>query len=967
MIKNIFSVLVLSACLAVPAQNLLKNGAFDNADFSGELAIQQTHGRVKVVLETENLTWNRCLRMQIVHLKNTAEAQLLNTLVRVGKNGKNMGFPVEPDTTYDFSFEIKGTRSVALWATLYDRSCGVEKQWSGKNIRPRPANAKGEKENWTKIKGSFRTNKDTKFATLNFQFWADSRQSKKMPAVGEYVLLDNIKISKRNTITAAGSVGNASAEIPRPAMLVPGRMDFQLQQISKTAAVPVSVESSADAENIKFSITLPPGAADLKTVSENSSKLWQDDVVELFFAPLGSDRGYTQFALASGGGRFYKAGETTGAFDQWQGKCEILKDNKRKFSFVIPWHLLGAGNKIADGTLIGFNIGVQFNKKSYTFSSIKVNFRDMKNFGSLIFGSVKAYRKKAAESLKAVPEELSAEVKKFSSSSNNDPGLAVAEFAALQKKINSVRLGKAVFLTAKLGLNNDFSYPLEITPDQLINSDIKLSAARGEIVYLPLAIMNRTGKTAAYRVVVHNDKNNFNSAEVTGLTGDFPSKNIIFREALLIKDSNGKNPGMIYDPLPEMNQARVITVPANGTGVVFVEFDCHGVKPGKYTGSVRIVPLAEPAAFKRYNYQGAMKDHPLELEVINAELPPPMPVNMFTMGISQDYVNKSQRLGEPRLMISSFYFPFKFDEKGNLVSNKAPAAEKAIERCKKFFQNAPRKDKVRFMVGYSIYDVFKRSVMPKSIKVFTPEWENCWKNYFKAMCKVIADCGIQPADICYEMVDEPRIKYEKEYLAMIKLAKEAVPEARLMMTWGPLNFGYTAEKIQPYESYVSVHYYHWLLLRSPKLVEHIKRMNNAPGVTTGLYECSTNIRENLHSYFSLHPWRVCLDGFDEVGFYQFTASPWGQVGAVDWKLSPRGELTYRVDDLCVPSIRMLALQQGVDDIRYLRKLEEYPNIPEIAGLLKEYKAKVLKQVHNSALPAEFRQKARKLLKKYSGK
>ena len=128
MIKNIFSVLVLSACLAVPAQNLLKNGAFDNADFSGEVAIQQTHGRVKVVLETENLTWNRCLRMQIVSLKNTAKAQLLNTLVRVGKNGKNMGFPVEPDATYDFSFEIKGTRSVALWATLYDRPCGIEKQ-----------------------------------------------------------------------------------------------------------------------------------------------------------------------------------------------------------------------------------------------------------------------------------------------------------------------------------------------------------------------------------------------------------------------------------------------------------------------------------------------------------------------------------------------------------------------------------------------------------------------------------------------------------------------------------------------------------------------------------------------------------------------------------------------------------------------------------------------------------------------
>ena len=124
---------------------------------------------------------------------------------------------------------------------------------------------------------------------------------------------------------------------------------------------------------------------------------------------------------------------------------------------------------------------------------------------------------------------------------------------------------------------------------------------------------------------------------------------------------------MIYDPLPEMNQAKVITIPAHSTGIIFVEFDCHGAAAGKYTGSLRIIPLNEWANFKRHQYSGALKDYPLELEIMDITLPEPMPANMFWQGISQDYVNKFQRLGQPILMVSSFYFPFKFDEKGNIL------------------------------------------------------------------------------------------------------------------------------------------------------------------------------------------------------------------------------------------------------------------------------------------------------------
>ena len=340
--KKIISVLFLLAYIVSPAQNLLKNGAFDAPALTGEAVLQQTHGKVKLSLETEHLSWNRCLRMQITALNKSNQ---LNCMLYMGKTGETMGFPVEPDSSYDFSFEIKGNFGIALWATLYDKACGREKLWAGRNIRPTPGSAKGETGSWTRVKGSFRTGRDTRFATLNFQFWANGKQKNQL--IGKYVLLDNIRVIKRNTITSGGSVSKVAPEKIRPALVLPGTTELSLPGYRHKNQLPLAVESSADEKNIRFAVTLPPAAANLTTVSRNGTEIWQDDVVELFFAPLSADRGFTQFALASGGGRFYRAGSNTGMFEQWQGKCETLEDNKRKFSFVIPWQLLGTGQKVA--------------------------------------------------------------------------------------------------------------------------------------------------------------------------------------------------------------------------------------------------------------------------------------------------------------------------------------------------------------------------------------------------------------------------------------------------------------------------------------------------------------------------------------------------------------------------------------------------------------------------------------------
>ena len=177
-----------------PEGNLVKNGDFKHGFFHGAIPVEDA-GNAKYVIEKDQETQNRFLRMEVVSVKNTNNRITLNCAFAVGKNGKKYGFIVEPNTIYDISFDYKSSYCAALWTRLYKEE--NEKYWVAQTARPKPSNTLFSLEKWTTCRDTFKTAVNSLTAALLIQFWADSKSAKVLPKVGDYILADNIVVKKQ--------------------------------------------------------------------------------------------------------------------------------------------------------------------------------------------------------------------------------------------------------------------------------------------------------------------------------------------------------------------------------------------------------------------------------------------------------------------------------------------------------------------------------------------------------------------------------------------------------------------------------------------------------------------------------------------------------------------------------------------------------------------------------------------------
>ena len=207
MIKILLILLLFAGLLSQADPNLLQNGDFDGENFLSDILILQDSGKVKVFQFTEDQTWNQCIRMEIISLKQTGSRKQISTALLFGKTGSSCGVQVQPNTWYRFRLDLKGNRGVSLWAVMYDSS--TSQIWKGESVRLTPPNATPKPNSWTVFRGNFKTGPKTKFVSLKLVLWADSQKMKKMPAVGDYIMVDNIRIVKNRppAPTRSGSIG----------------------------------------------------------------------------------------------------------------------------------------------------------------------------------------------------------------------------------------------------------------------------------------------------------------------------------------------------------------------------------------------------------------------------------------------------------------------------------------------------------------------------------------------------------------------------------------------------------------------------------------------------------------------------------------------------------------------------------------------------------------------------------------
>ncbi|MBO5923439.1 MAG: hypothetical protein J6Q81_02885, partial [Lentisphaeria bacterium] len=566
--KKLFLPTVLTMfSVALCGQNIVKNSDF-NADEKKPGSEFRTNGG-KLTVFTEDATWNRCGKLAFDKIRKSGKYQSLQAAVWIGgkyvSNNKPGGFECKPNTTYDFSIDVKNNIKTGgrIRATVWNAK---QTLWSGKTIESTAAPVKVSSE-WTTYKGSFRTKADSVTAALTLSISNNARYSPWVHKVGDYILFDNVVIKerKRPALNKSSAAEKVAVELKK---IIPADgteySDFHRYKSSKglTAKTSFKVSMTEKAFVIKFNCEEP-----LKINSTNTKNLWNGDVLEIFFTAKKSDRDFSQFAVSPDGQKF--SSTVDGKELPWEVKTTV-SGKSWSGTATIPFAALGWDNP-QKGDFIGFNMARQRKaaKELSSWAKVASGFSDLKYFGKIYCGSLPARTTREAF------EKAQAE----------------AEAAAKQSKIDSFRTQK--FICAPVSITSDFSLPF--LPDALFEpyEKIELRTAVNEIKPLPLAIYNNSKKTAVYQITAELPKDKSLEWHNGQL---FPG--VTYREALAHRD-NATGESGILDPLPKMNEARTVTVAAGECALVWLDFDTTNFKPGEYKGRIRIIEITGKGVFTR--------------------------------------------------------------------------------------------------------------------------------------------------------------------------------------------------------------------------------------------------------------------------------------------------------------------------------------------------------------------------------
>ncbi len=891
--KLVIMALFAIGCAGLSGRELFVNGNFDGKDMP--VVSGWASGSARFSIFTEDRSWNRCLKLELLKI---VPGKAINLYPYFGRTRNQAGIEVKPNTTYDFSVEVKGTmRAFSIGVIEFFTDEPYYKE--GKNLTKRTytnfRSVKPTANEWSRYSGTFKTDERTKRMALVFSVFDPAKNLDRWK-VGDYILFDNISLKEsKSAISAAPGAAKIAADVP----VTPVAVNFAPSKNNQMQGnIPFSIDF--DKEAVTVTVTLPPGKSK-KPVSENNSKVWADDVAELFFGPVKSDRLMSQFVVASGGGRHSTDGSRgTFALDSWSG---TVKD--RVITFRIPFKTLGYDKAPERGDHVLFNIGVQSSGRIYHLPPLNKNsFRDIAHFNTLIWGTLEDHLKKNLPAKAAELAKLPADV-------------AVGTMRSEIRRAELVRFANMPFLAARLHPTRDFTAPLVISRQELITAPVNLKGAVGETVVLPVAIMNRTAKTENYRVVVRtNDKSK--RMDRTGLSNNFPAGDIIMREAVAVKMSDSESSPRVFDPLPLMNQAQTVTAAAGESALVWIQFKCR--KPGRYSGWLRIIPLSERASFRKANeYKGEMRDYEINLEVLPIELKAAAE-GFDSLFHSDDLFYQQQDMLPGPVMSGLWRRNFKFDEKGNVLELNDPAAADKLRAVIKNYKNCAEQPRVKLFLGYNEYRVMEMT-MNKKIKPRSPECLNAWRNHLLATAKLMKDIGLKPGEYEIEIWDEPFAKDMDYLLEICKIARETLPEDTLLITWGPGGFGYTAEKIRKFLPYINAHLFHEYSLSGSGMRQLMEDIRKDPGQKLGFYVCSTKM-ESLHLYYRLFAWRGMEIGAGRWHFYSVIESLWGVTGERNWKAAAGNSVFMDADNSCIPTIRSEALRQGFTDAAYLKLLND---------------------------------------------
>ncbi len=905
--KNFKTLILLSACVSflLSAGELIKIGDMDKAqakDFFAECAASGG----KLSFFTEEYTWNRCGKFAVDKIQQQGEYKLVNASVLIGSEKKKTGIPCKPGTTYTFSVNLKGNVSrVEIKGVGWDTEKGFYGfKKLGKSIMCKPT---GE---WTLFKGEFTTTAKTKRIALVLQIWASSKYGAMTIKPGDHVLFDSpsLKEKKKNSFQSAAE-RIETLKIVKIASATNGKItDFHRFRQGTAVTAQTTVAINSDKKGLTFVIHCKEPVK----VTPAGKHFWKGDVVEIFFGPKKDDRKLSQFAVSPDGKTFSNL-----AAPKWKHAVRTGKDFW-EVTANIPFETLGWDTPGADDS-IAFNLCRQraAAKEQQTWAPVKVSYQDVANFGRLRPG--------------AYPKGMTRE--KFE--------ISEAQKAADARKAQLERFSRYSFLAAPVPLTADNGLPY--MPDELFEpvEKIRLDTAVNEIRPLLIAIGNMTGKTQTYRITLEQP--------VTGkwqavLPKTFPGSSM--REAVAIRDNRDGN-GALFDVLPLLNDASVITVPAKSARQVLIDIDTTGMTPGVKKGNLRIIPLTGKGGL--YNgywsaeYRGEMRVIPFELNIRNIILSKePARPGCFSAYVScKNSYDLAHASGGRIFKFDIWSFNWKL-ENGHFTG--PCKAEKVLEQAKSY-------GITKLMIGYSAWNTFHAIYGKKNTA--------CYGKWLGKIGELLRKKGFELKNCEIEVFDEPHPKRFAEVLSAVQKTRKALPEASVLLTMGAHVFnGRQLEQLFPYVDMFD--FWRHAYFSKTEHLNFIRKMKKA-GKKLRHYTCATSPRSSLHSNYRLMAWFGELHQTDSDHCYRLEDERRGCA----WLAPTSGELLIQTDTSSIPTMRYMALRQGVMDVKYLAKLKEAgKNSPEVQAFLKNAAKRVVDDFnYDSSMPDKVREEAAHLILK----
>ena len=942
--------------------NLVKDADVNNVPLSDEYRIFASAKQGRLSSFEEEDTWNRCAKFELVSVGVDAKGVTnVSTGIIVGGTAAKPGFPCREKTKYRFSFELKGDApQIIVVQGSWDakgRYFG-QKATAMQTVRPMP----GE---WTAYRGELETPEGAVRSALIFQIWGRTPKFKTACVPGTYFLLDKVNIEE---------VVKGRDVWPSRALVVPEGGEAvadgfrSLSIIDEPAHYPSEMRVRATEASLDFAFDFKGGGDFVSPDAEKN--VWRDNHVELFFETTEKGADLLQLVLGSRGRKWM--GGMDADLSSWTGSSERTSDGW-KCRVSVPWQLLGHKGKPKLGSIIRFNVMREhvvgpdsaFTPKTATRSGAHLSF-DNSTFGFtgeevgnkgrlgvMIFGDDPKY--------------------------GDDPSAWWYAAERAKEDARIAKLEREPFVVAQVPFHTDPEIPY--MPPELYDPKpvLKLKAAVNERTALPVAVANMTDAMEEYRVVL-NSGCYFPSAAFetavphVGLVredgGSIGPDRITMRRGVRFRDADAKGHGMRYDVLAKIGEASSVPVASKEAGLVWIQFDCHGVGPGIYRGELIVTPLSAGHKLSKTILTGVSsgrrvpqvfddsKRVPVELEVLPFALPEPsaMALNGFATAYSPYRVKFMDEYDSALYSVTPWFFDVKFNDDGSIREAKMRSFQKP---CLEMLNANVRKigDVPRVMVCYGCYLNFRNFHIAKNnphIKEGTDAFWRAWREWLKYVDRSMREAGFGNEDYLLEVFDEPQPKdFTVELMKRIYAeARKAVPKMQLLSTTGVTFFEFVYNDVDAWifsqYSYDNKDHQSW----PGKILAH--------GGMTSVYSCGTEMRQDLYRYYRMLPWRAAGFGGKFVSIYQM----FDPFQAAAFREKTYGAIAYDTGAECIPSIRLENLYRGMTDVRYLRLLQETAKARRgnpIAAEALRFAAQSLKELptrypHDSSKADAFRDK-----------